>query len=110
MAPGVLRSMPRGTNGAHLIVFFTFRPDVFAKSQLRDFMQSKTKHALAFPGGPAICGAGQGRKLHQRVIGTPIDDLATLDIDTHVSCKHCRIRVRRRFPAWVVLGRGIVPR
>jgi hypothetical protein len=73
-------------------------------------MRTKTKHALSFLGGPAICGIGQGRKLFQHVIGTPIDDLATLDIDAHVDCKRCRARVRRRFPAWVVLGRGIIPR
>ena len=73
-------------------------------------MRTKTKHALRGAGGPAICGVGNGRKLFQEVIGTSIDDLATLDIDAHVSCKRCRERVRRRFPAWVVLGKGIIPR
>jgi len=73
-------------------------------------MRSKTKHALLSKGGPAICGVGNGQRLFQHVVGTPIDDLATLDIDAYVTCKRCRERVRRRFPAWVVIGRGIVPR
>lgn len=68
------------------------------------------KHALAFRGGPALCGVGQGRTLHARIVGTPIDDLAILDIDVHVTCKRCRERVRRRFPLWFDVLGGFVRR
>lgn len=56
----------------------------------------RTKHALAFSGGPALCGVGQGARMFQHVIGTPIDALAGLDIELHVDCKRCRERMRSR--------------
>lgn len=70
----------------------------------------KKRHALAFRGGPAICGLGQGRTLHTHVAGTSIDDLATLDIDQHITCKRCQRRVRRRFPFWFDVIGGFVRR
>lgn len=74
--------------------------------------KTKKKHALADRGGTprAICGFGQGRQVFSHVIGTPIDDLATLDIDQHVTCQRCRQRVRRRFPLWFDMFGGFIRR
>ena len=71
---------------------------------------TKKKHALSGPGGPAICGLGQGQTLFTHVVGTIVDDLATLDIDQHVTCKRCRVRVRERFPLWFDVSKGFIPR
>jgi hypothetical protein len=71
---------------------------------------TKKKHALRAVGGPAICGMGQGQTLFVHVAGTPIDDLATLDIDQHVTCKRCRSRVRKRFPFWFDVLGGFIRR
>lgn len=73
-------------------------------------MSMRTKHALAFHGGPAICGVGQGAKLFQLPTGTPVDDLPTLDIEAHVNCKRCLARVRKRFPLWFDIDLGLIRR
>ena len=68
------------------------------------------KHAIAGPTGPAVCGAGNGQKLFDRLAGTLVDDLATLDIEQHITCKRCLRRVRRRFPLWFDVFGGFVRR
>jgi hypothetical protein len=63
-------------------------------------MQTK-QHALSCHNGPGICGAGQGQKALQRVVGKPIDELMFVDnFSEVVTCKRCLRLLRRRFPMW----------
>jgi hypothetical protein len=59
----------------------------------------RTRHALAFSGGPAICGVGQGGRIFQQPAGSPVDDLvgaADDAVEALVDCARCRARVQRR--------------